>query len=390
VGNVALDGGGSVATSGSINISGSGADIWGTNDAFHFGYQVLNGDGSIIARVTGVENVDPWAKAGLMIRESLASNAKNAFMFVSAQNGTWMQQRTTTGDATTTTDAANLPAGPAWLKLTRTGSTLVGYQSTDGVNWSQVGSASINMSSAVLVGLAITSHKVDDRATAFMDNVSISTTGGTVSAPSAGLLARWRFNEAAGNTASDSTANPANVTLNRGASFKVGRAGNSIYLDGVDDVGVIGQPTKLKISGKITLGAWIKPERSDGLRSIITHGWDSAKKSVYLRINNGFYQVGVWNGGGADIVAQFKVPSGDLNTWVHVAGTFDGSKWRLYRNGPEVASTTSSVGAPVVNDNWLIGASKGTGLGEFFTGHIDDATIYNRALSGSEIKTLMV
>ena len=76
---------------GTFSISGSGADIWGTADAFHFAYQSLTGDGQVIARVSSVANVNSWAKAGVMIRESLSPGSAFAQMLVSATRGTGFQ-----------------------------------------------------------------------------------------------------------------------------------------------------------------------------------------------------------------------------------------------------------------------------------------------------------
>ena len=58
-------------TNGSYTLTGSGSDIWGNADAFNYVYQTLNGDGEIVARVVSLSNTDPWAKAGVMIRQSL-------------------------------------------------------------------------------------------------------------------------------------------------------------------------------------------------------------------------------------------------------------------------------------------------------------------------------
>src|SRR5882757_924228 len=78
---------GSVAAAGSASgsgtsfaVSGSGADIWGAADAFHFYTQTLTGDGTITARITGLTNTNSWAKAGVMIRDSLAANAPHVFL----------------------------------------------------------------------------------------------------------------------------------------------------------------------------------------------------------------------------------------------------------------------------------------------------------------------
>jgi hypothetical protein len=70
-------------------------DIWETADAFRFAYVTATGNCTIIARVGGVQNTDAWAKAGVMIRSSLAANAPNAFIAVTPGNGVTWQYRTT-------------------------------------------------------------------------------------------------------------------------------------------------------------------------------------------------------------------------------------------------------------------------------------------------------
>src|ERR1051325_10079280 len=60
---------------GTFTVMGSGADIWVTADEFHFVSTPLTGDGSITARVVSQTNTNPWAKAGVMIRESRAAGS---------------------------------------------------------------------------------------------------------------------------------------------------------------------------------------------------------------------------------------------------------------------------------------------------------------------------
>ena len=69
-----------------IQCDGAGADVWGTADAFHYAYRALDGDGSIVARVTSIEAVHAWTKAGVMIRNSLSPSAAQAFMLVASSS----------------------------------------------------------------------------------------------------------------------------------------------------------------------------------------------------------------------------------------------------------------------------------------------------------------
>src|SRR5262249_39500752 len=65
------------ALNGAFTVRGAGDDIWGTADAFQFVYQPMTGDGTLVARVTGIQFTSAWAKAGLMIRQDLTAGAVN-------------------------------------------------------------------------------------------------------------------------------------------------------------------------------------------------------------------------------------------------------------------------------------------------------------------------
>src|SRR6185436_6045331 len=136
---------------------GAGADVWGTADAFGYVYRPLTGDGWIVARVASVQNTASWAKAGVMIRDSLDASAAQAFMLVSYSKGLAFQRRTMTGGDSSST-AGPLAAAPYWVKLERIGSTFNAYSSPDGTTWTLVGSEQVTMGSTVMVGLAVTSH----------------------------------------------------------------------------------------------------------------------------------------------------------------------------------------------------------------------------------------
>lgn len=162
--------GGSSSANGAISVTGSGADIWGAADAFHYLYRPMNGDGTITARVTGVGNTNAWAKAGVMIRETLAANSRHASTFLTPANGVSFQRRTTTGGTSASTSGGAATA-PTWVRLVRAGSTFSSYRSSDGVNWTLIGTSTITMASSVYVGLAVTSHSAGVLNTSTFENV---------------------------------------------------------------------------------------------------------------------------------------------------------------------------------------------------------------------------
>jgi hypothetical protein len=161
----------SSAIGGLYTLKGSGDDIWNTADAFRFVYQTGSGDCSVIARVTSINAADPWAKVGVMIRETLNANSEHASLFVTSGNGVAFQARTVTGGGSVNTAGAAAGA-PYWVKITRVGNTFTSYQSANGSTWAAVGSTTITMPTTVYIGLAVTSHNNAVLATGTFDNIT--------------------------------------------------------------------------------------------------------------------------------------------------------------------------------------------------------------------------
>jgi len=172
IGAVAAPGSAGAAGS-AFTVRGSGADIWGSADELQFVHRKLAGDGAITARVASLDATHEWAKAGVMIRESLAPGAKHAFVLVSAAKGLAFQRRISTGGSSAST-SGGAGAAPRWLRLTRASSTVTAFASSDGTSWTKIGSASISMATDVYIGLAVTSHVDGTLATAQFDHVATS------------------------------------------------------------------------------------------------------------------------------------------------------------------------------------------------------------------------
>jgi hypothetical protein len=160
---------------GTFTVKGSGDDIWGTGDSFRYVYQTFTGNGIITAQVTGVQNTDAWAKAGVMIRNSTGAGVEYAFMAITPGNGVALQDRTASGaSAAQVTNTTGLTT-PYWVRLIRTGSTITGYISTDGVNWSSQGSVTISsLGSTVDFGLAVSAHNNSALCTATFTHVTLA------------------------------------------------------------------------------------------------------------------------------------------------------------------------------------------------------------------------
>ncbi len=159
-----------VGTNGAFAVTASGNDIWSTADAFRFLWQTNVGNCTILARVNSEQSANAMAKAGVMIRSSLASNAPNAFVALTP-GGVTFQYRSSAGGGTSSNLVSGVTA-PCWVELVQSGSTFTGYYSTDGANWTQLGTATISMGSMVYPGLAFCNNGNTSLGTATFDNVS--------------------------------------------------------------------------------------------------------------------------------------------------------------------------------------------------------------------------
>jgi hypothetical protein len=169
--------GSSSQNGGSFTVVGAGADLYNTADAFHYLFQTVTGDATIVARVVSIENVQVFTKATVMMRDGLAADASNvvALTTPTVANGYRLQARLTAG-ATTGTEKGGPGTTPAWLRLVRRGNTVAGSFSTDGTVWVQLGtSKTVAWPAAITVGLAVTSHDATTTATAVFDTVTITT-----------------------------------------------------------------------------------------------------------------------------------------------------------------------------------------------------------------------
>jgi Concanavalin A-like lectin/glucanases superfamily len=139
----------------------------------------------------------------------------------------------------------------------------------------------------------------------------------------------------------------------------------------------LGAPASLNISGIITMEAWVRWNSKLNHRIIVCHGQGNANSTeTVLRVGEfQDYRTGVWTGKAAQH-AHANASAADSAKWIHLAGTYDGSKWSLFRNGVKVADTTVTGGAQASPGNWRIGAEwTGTAVSRYFHGDIDEVRI---------------
>jgi hypothetical protein len=175
VGSVGVPGSSSFG-SGIFTVKGAGADIWGSADAFQYAYQPFGGDGEIVARVTSEQNTDVYAKAGVMIRDTLSANSSHVVLYSLPDGRIEVLARPSNGSLTSYIGGTT-STFPVWLKLIRSGSTVTAAVSQDGARWTAIATASPNLSASATTGLVVTSHNssVLNRSTFDHVGVTVST-----------------------------------------------------------------------------------------------------------------------------------------------------------------------------------------------------------------------
>jgi hypothetical protein len=157
-----------------FTVKAAGSGIASTADQFRFTYLMLTGDGNVTARVASLSSTYANAKAGVMMRESLLSNAPHAFLSLSPSGGIRFERRLLAGGSLAVAASASGTA-PVWLRLVRKGSSYYAYRSSNGSTWTLMGSGTITMSSPLYVGLAVSSHVTSAATTASFTNVAVGT-----------------------------------------------------------------------------------------------------------------------------------------------------------------------------------------------------------------------
>jgi ABC-type multidrug transport system permease subunit len=163
--------GGSCSHGPSFILGPNGAPV---SDSFYVVRQPLAGDGTVTARVTSLTGLIPsgdgngpnvpgvvaWAKAGLIIKENLTQGSAYAAIMVTANHGVRLQWNYT-GDTAGLTGGVGA-ANPRWLRLTRSGDVITGYDSADGTHWSKVAAVTLaGLPSTAQVGLFTASPDYD-------------------------------------------------------------------------------------------------------------------------------------------------------------------------------------------------------------------------------------
>jgi regulation of enolase protein 1 (concanavalin A-like superfamily) len=227
VGRPAIAGTASFISS-TFTVTSAGYDVNGTSDQFTYAYRSLRGDATVIVKVSSLESPDGGSQAGIMFRDSVSAASSNAFAFASPSSGVVFRTRRYDGSRTVQNAAAS-SATPVWLRLVRKASKVGAYRSSDGVNWTFMGSQSLSMSSTYLVGLAVASHKAGANALAVFSDMTIN---GVPVAPASNAAPTVSL-----STNKTSYLAPASVVMTAAASDTDGTVSKVDFYDGAALVG---------------------------------------------------------------------------------------------------------------------------------------------------------
>jgi glucose/arabinose dehydrogenase/PKD repeat protein len=210
----------------------------------------------------------------------------------------------------------------------------------------------------------------------------LATYSTTANPPPTGLVAAWGFNAGTGPTAADSSPNGNTGTLLNGPVWTTGKNGGALQFDGVDDRVRVDDASSLDLTTAGTFEAWVYPTAvPSGWRTIL----QKEPEAYFLSASGGESRPVTGGTLGGSCCPQAVAPSAlSVNTWTHVAATYDGGQLRVYVNGTQVAATLAT-GSYQVNSGILSIGGNAT-YGENFKGKLDDVRVYNRALTPAEIQ----
>jgi chitodextrinase len=308
-------------------------------------------------------------------------------------------------DTVPPTAPTNLVAGGATstqIPLSWTPSTddaaVAGYhvfrcQGTSCANFAQITSNLVLATNYTDTGLtAGTTYRYKVIAVDGANNVSddsnlISATTQTLPSVSAFLMAAWNFNEGAGTTAADFTANGNTATLS-GTTWTAGKYGGGLSFGGTSSHLSIANSSSLNISGsEMTISLWMNPlAPSNSDTVVIGKFWNTSWTDPYYQYglemasgNRPALVIGTTSGYRSAVMSS-AVPYGQ---WTHVSVTFNGTQVKFYINGV-LTDTQSLVGIITARNNSMnIGADQSNSQG--FKGVLDDIRIYNKVLSQTEV-----
>src|SRR6266850_888276 len=212
--------------------------------------------------------------------------------------------------------------------------------------------------------------------------VATALAGNSSAIAQTGLVAAYGFAEGAGPTVADSSGSNNTGTISGATWTPAGRFGSALVFNGTSAVVTVPSAASLQLLTGMTLEAWVYPTVAPaGWRAVLAKNTDRYYLMASSDQGNRPVVGGTWTAGNQNTVGPSVLA---VNTWTHLAATFDGATVRLYVNGVQVASQAQTTALTTSTGTLQIGGDAYTG--ENIAGRIDEVRIYNRALSAAEIQ----
>jgi hypothetical protein len=241
-------------------------------------------------------------------------------------------------------------------------------------------------SRSVADGSHVVSAVARDAAGNLGSSQSVSVTVSNSAPPPSGLVAAWGFNEGSGMSVADASGKGHVGTLSSTTWSAAGKFGGALSFNGSSSWVTVADANDLDLSSALTLEAWVKPSAlGSAWRTVLfKERTGGMMYSLYANQDTGRPVGQVWLGSERNAVGSAGLA---LNSWSHLASTYDDATLRLYVNGVLVSSQATSGTLSASSGVLRIG---GNGVWpEWFAGLIDEVRVYNRALSAGEIQTDM-
>ncbi|WP_187436538.1 DUF4347 domain-containing protein, partial [Bradyrhizobium hipponense] len=213
-----------------------------------------------------------------------------------------------------------------------------------------------------------------------------------------GYTAGYAFNESSGTTTADATGHGITGTLVNGATFTTaGKYGNAVALDGVNDYVDLGNSTALKLTGSMTVSAWIYATAfpSDDAAVVSNKPYSGAGFQLDTTVDTGRRTIGfkLTNSAGGDMI-RYGTTTLQPNTWYNIVGVYDAAAQTLHvylngqlDDGQLVGTVTATQQSSALDVE--IGQRPGNPGVFQFNGRIDDVRIADHAITQSQIQTDM-
>jgi PKD repeat protein len=315
-------------------------------------------DGTYVARLTVSDGINTTTSSDLSVRVGNQSPVAVA----NATPATGVSPLTVTFSSTGSLDPEGAPVTYAWTF------------GDGGTSTSANPSHSYQAPGAYVAKLTVS----DGVKTTSSSNLVISAMD-----PASSLVAAYGFEEGTGASVTDASGNANNGAISGATWTTSGRFGKALAFNGTDALVTVNDSASLDLTTGLTLEAWVNP-------TTLGSSWrDIIYKEADVYFLMGSTPQGPPDMGGLFTSANVYGLTGlPLNTWTHLAGTYDGTTMRFYVNGVQVSSRAQTGAITPTTGPLTIGGDGVTHDAgpQFWSGLIDEVRIYNRGLSASEIQ----